>query len=322
MPENSAAGVDVGAPVTATPANSGDMLTYTLEGRDASSLDIVSTSGQIRTKSGVTYDYEAKSTYSVTVKASDGTASATIAVTINLRDVAEQTDTPAKPTLEAVSGSATSLDASWDRAGAQRGSRAINGYDVEYREGTSGNWVNFTHSGAGVTSTITGLRGNTEHQVRVRALNGETPSAWSDPSDAVRTNAEADPPTVESVAVKSVPQSGDTYGWGETIVFTLTFSQKVRVTGQPQPTLAFDLDDTTRKARYAGMSDTDVDSDPRPRPRPEGVKVHFYYTVQSGEQDNGRHRGWGAVGSDRPRRRSDPERCGPRRHGRPQGGRR
>ena len=250
VPENSAAGVDVGAPVTATPADSGDMLEYTLEGTDASSFDIVSTSGQIQTKSGVTYDYEEQSSYAVTVKASDGTARATIAVRINLRDVAEQPDTPAKPTLAAVSGSTTRLVASWTEPGLN-GGPAINGYEVEYREGTSGNWVNFTHSGAGVTRTITGLRGNTSYQVRVRALNGDTPSDWSDPSEAVRTNAEADPPTVESVEVKSAPQSDGTYGWGETIVFTLTFTQKVRVTGQPQPTLTFDLGGSTREARYA-----------------------------------------------------------------------
>ena len=284
MPENSAAGVDVGAPVTATPADSGDMLEYTLEGTDASSFDIVRTSGQIRTKSGVTYDYEDQSSYAVTVKASDGTASATVDATINLTDVAEQPATPAKPTLEAVSGSTTRLDASWTEPGLN-GGPAITGYEVEYREGMSGTWT-FGVRTTEVTWRITGLRGNTSYQVRVQALNDDTPSAWSDPSDAVRTNAEADPPTVESVAVKSAPQSGDTYGWGETIVFTLTFSQKVRVTGQPQPTLAFDLGGSTREARYAGMSDTDVDSNPRPRPRPEGVKVHFYYTVQSGEQDN------------------------------------
>ena len=68
VPENSAAGVDVGGPVTATPADSGDMLEYTLEGTDASSFDIVRTSGQIQTKSGVTYNYEERSSYAVTVK--------------------------------------------------------------------------------------------------------------------------------------------------------------------------------------------------------------------------------------------------------------
>ena len=137
VPENSAARINVGAPVTATPADSGDTLEYTLEGTDASSFDIVSTSGQIRTKSGVTYDYEAtKNSYSVTVKVSDGTASATIDVTISVTDVDEQPDKPAKPTVTAVEGSATRLDASWTEPGLN-GGPAITGYEVEYREGIS-----------------------------------------------------------------------------------------------------------------------------------------------------------------------------------------
>ena len=73
--ENSGPGIDVGAPVTATDANS-DPLTYTLGGSDAESFTIVSTTGQIRTKSGVTYDHETQSTYSVTVTADDGTGTA------------------------------------------------------------------------------------------------------------------------------------------------------------------------------------------------------------------------------------------------------
>ena len=44
--ENSPAGTDVGDPVTATDTDSGDTLTYTLEGTDAASFAIVSTSGQ------------------------------------------------------------------------------------------------------------------------------------------------------------------------------------------------------------------------------------------------------------------------------------
>ena len=188
VPENSAAGTDVGDPVTAMPADSGDELTYTLEGTDASSFAIVSTSGQIRTTSGVTYDYEEQSSYAVTMKASDATASATIDVTINLTDEDEQPDKPAKPTLAAVSGSATSLTARWTKPG-RNGGPDITGYNVEYREGTSGDWETFTHGGTGVARTITGLMASTSYQVRVQALNGETPSAWSDPSDAVTPNA-------------------------------------------------------------------------------------------------------------------------------------
>ena len=42
--------------------------TYSLEGRDASAFTVQSNSGQLRTRSGVTYDYETKDTYSVTVR--------------------------------------------------------------------------------------------------------------------------------------------------------------------------------------------------------------------------------------------------------------
>ena len=103
--ENSAAGTDVGDPVTATDADN-DTLTYTLEGTDAASFDIVSTSGQIRTKAGVTYDYETTPRYAVVVKADDSNGGTdTIAVAIDLLDVDEAPDgTPATaPTIDTVS---------------------------------------------------------------------------------------------------------------------------------------------------------------------------------------------------------------------------
>ena len=101
LPENTAANEDVGDPYTATDSDM-DTLTWTLTGTDASSFTIVSTSGQIQTKSGVTYDFEAtKNTYSVTVGVHDGndgmgnndtSDDATIEVTINLTDVNEAPD--------------------------------------------------------------------------------------------------------------------------------------------------------------------------------------------------------------------------------------
>ena len=96
------------------------------------------------------------------------------------------------------------------------------------------------------------------------------------------------PPEVVSVAVTSWPEAGgNVYRWGDTILFTLTFSEKVRVEGQPQPTLAFDLGGTEREARFWGLSDTDYVKDgQRPEPRPEAVKVHFGYTVQPGDFDS------------------------------------
>ena len=121
--ENTAAGQNVGAAVTATDADTGDSLAYTLGGTDMASFDIVGDSGQIRTKSGVSYDFETKDPYTVTVTASDGTATAVASVTISTTDVAEPPvverpvaeppDAPAMPTVSAVAGTTTSLTVSW-----------------------------------------------------------------------------------------------------------------------------------------------------------------------------------------------------------------
>ena len=102
-------------------------------------------------------------------------------------DDTEKSATPAKPTLEPVPGSSTSLAASWRKPGLNGGPE-ITGYKLEYRQG-SGNWQNFPHGDTAETTTITGLMAETEYQVRVQAENGEGDSDWSDPSDAVRTNA-------------------------------------------------------------------------------------------------------------------------------------
>ena len=179
----------------------GDSLTYSMEGTDAASFTFDASARQIQTKTGVTYNHEEKSTYSVTVKADDDNGgTATVVVTITVTDVAEQPATPAKPTLAVVSS--TSLTATWVKPGLN-GGPDITGYNVNYRVSTATAWETFTHSGAGVTRTITGLTASTSYQVRVRALNGETASAWSDPSEAVSTNTAADTPTVEPGSLKT-----------------------------------------------------------------------------------------------------------------------
>ena len=85
--ENTGSGVDIGTAVAATDAD-GDELTYTLGGTNAASFSIVSTSGQLKTKSAL--DYETKFSYSVTVSVSDGNGGSDfITVTINITDVTE-----------------------------------------------------------------------------------------------------------------------------------------------------------------------------------------------------------------------------------------
>ena len=88
--ENTASGVNIGSAVAATDADT-DTLTYTLGGTDAAAFNIVSTSGQLQTNASL--DYETKSSYSVTVTATDTSGasnnSASITVTINVTDVNE-----------------------------------------------------------------------------------------------------------------------------------------------------------------------------------------------------------------------------------------
>ena len=175
--ENTAAGQNVGAALTATDADS-DTLTYTLEGTDAASFDIVSGSGQIRTRTGVTYNHEAKSTHTVVVKADDGNGGTdTIAVTITVTDVDEPPGQPAAPSVSATAGSTTSLDVTWT-APTNTGP-AIASYDLQYRAGTSGNFTDGPQNVTGTSAAIASLMASTSHQVQVRATNAEGDGDWS-----------------------------------------------------------------------------------------------------------------------------------------------
>ena len=78
--EDTPAGRNVGAPVTATDANK-DRLTYTMSASDA--FEIVDSTGQIRTK--VELDHEEQDTHTITVTATDpGGLFATVSVTITV----------------------------------------------------------------------------------------------------------------------------------------------------------------------------------------------------------------------------------------------
>ena len=91
--ENTAASTDIGAPLTLPGTGT---VTYTLGGTDAASFDIVASSGQVQTKGAL--DYETKSSYEVTVTATDTDGSVTTTVAIEVTNVIE---------LTAISGPAT-----------------------------------------------------------------------------------------------------------------------------------------------------------------------------------------------------------------------
>ena len=213
--ENTAAGQNVGAVLTASDSD-GDTLTYTLEGTDSASfaLDTTTTAGsaQIQTKTGVTYNHEAKSSYTVVVKADDGGGgtAASVTVTITITDVNEAPERPAAPTVTATSGSTTSLSVSWTEPATS--GPDIDDYDLRYREGASGNWSNGPQNVTATLASIGSLDAGTSYQVQVRATNDEGDSNWS-PSGSGSTTAEATP-TVSISADKTsavFKQDGITY---------------------------------------------------------------------------------------------------------------
>ena len=213
--ENTGPNTDVGAPVAATDRD-GDTLTYTLEGTDADSFDILSTSdgGQIRTSAAL--NHEEKSSYSVTVRVTDGRGgSDAVDLTISVTDVdGEAPDTPFAPTVTAVSS--TRLQVSWEEPG--NTGPPITDYDYRYRE-PSGSWTEVTNTTiTGTTVTIEGLAASTSYDVEVQATNAEGTSDWSNPGIGA-TNAPGanNPPVFEEGAnatrsVSATAQAGASIG--------------------------------------------------------------------------------------------------------------
>ncbi len=81
--EKTTAGENIGEPFSATDSDTSDTLTYTLSGTDASSFSLVSTNGQLQTKTEL--DYESKTSYLVTITVYDGNSGGdSISVTINV----------------------------------------------------------------------------------------------------------------------------------------------------------------------------------------------------------------------------------------------
>ena len=190
MPENTAAGVNIGAAVTATDADQ-DVLTYSLEGADAATFHIVPETGQIQTSGEL--NHEEKDSHTVTVKADDSRGGmATLDVTIEVTDVAGEA--PEKPDIPTVAAaSSTSLTVSWvapDNPGPP-----INDYDVQYRTGSEG-FTPWNHEGTDTSTTITGLSAETQYDVQVRAKNDEANGEWSDSGQGTTNAAGANNPPV------------------------------------------------------------------------------------------------------------------------------
>ena len=171
--------IDIGAALPAATDDDEDTLTYSLQGTDATSFGFDASARQFKTKPGTVYDYEARSSYSVTVQADDGNGgTATTVVTVSLTNAAEVPSAPSAPTVSEVSGDSTVLNVGWVAPG-NGGRPAITGYDIQYKETSEPNWTNGPQDQAGTSASIGNLTKDTEYQVQVRATNADGDSSWS-----------------------------------------------------------------------------------------------------------------------------------------------
>ena len=204
--ENTGAGENVGAPVTATDANS-DTLTYKLSGADAPSFSIVAASGQIQTKAPL--DHEAKGTYTITVTATDPSdESDDVTVTITVTDVDEPPLTPGIPAM--TQNTQTSLTMAWTAPGST-GRPAVSDYDYQYKKTAENTWTEVTNTPITDTSAvINGLETTTYYHVQVRATNDEGTGDWSDSGIGVTRTLPNNPPAFpDSATTREVAETAE-----------------------------------------------------------------------------------------------------------------
>ena len=157
--------------------------------------------------------------------------------------------------------------------------KAILDVDYTHTSETGGLFApdEWTADGAVFTATRTytvptiedsAYEGNERFRILLTAAAGGIGSKGT-PGETIVTIVDDEALKVTGVAVSSTPSGSSTYGAGETISFTATFSAKVTVTGTPQ--LPFSLGGVTKQAAYASGSDS--------------AALVFSYTVVAGDND-------------------------------------
>ena len=193
--------------VTAMDDDAGDDLRYAITGgADQALFTIGATSGLLTISTSRDHenptDADSNNVYLVTVTATGGTGARALttdqAITLTVNDVIEPPRKPSAPTVEAVDGTTDNLSVTWT-APDNTGRPDIASYDLQYRKGTNGNWIDGPQDETGTTATIDGLDEDSAYQVQVRATNDEGDSGWSSPGSG-STNAEA-----EELAETTVP---------------------------------------------------------------------------------------------------------------------
>ena len=170
---------NIGAPVAATDTDTGDTLSYSFDGgTDDARFGIITTTGQIQTKIGEKYSYEAKASYAVRVKVEDGNSgSDTIDVTLNVTD---QDEAPLRPAAPRVKGHNQTTKLVVSMSAPQNTDRPpITGYKIRiHRPGYAWyefEWVTTKY----LTQIVGGASSGRRYGVQYRARNDEGQGPWS-----------------------------------------------------------------------------------------------------------------------------------------------
>ena len=211
---------NIGAAVSASDDDTDDTLEYALGGTDASKFGIDTSTGQLKTKVGETYDYESDTSHEVTVTVSDGNSGTdAITVTINVTDEDEVPLVPAAPTLSAVSGSDTKLSVSWTTPD-NTGRPAIASYDLQYKATFETTWTGGPEDETGTSAEITDLAPGTTYEVQVRASNSDGDGDWSSAGSGTTTrpanSAATGQPSITGTAAEGYTIDSNTSGVADT----------------------------------------------------------------------------------------------------------
>ena len=154
--ENMPSGTLVGSPITATDPDPGDVLTYFLQGTDASSFGIVAETGQLTVTDPLDYEYKPK--YQVTVRVNDNSnPSVVVDVDITVNNV-DEAGTVALSSQQAKVGTALTAEVS-DPDGSVTG--------VTWQWASSPDLVNWQNIGGATSTTYTPVAQDMDRFLRV-----------------------------------------------------------------------------------------------------------------------------------------------------------
>ena len=233
---------------TATDADSGDVVSYAMSGADSTQFSINTSTGAVTFTSAP--DYEAptdvvsvtppnaagNNVYVVTITALSGTGARALSVSKTLLVTVTDVGPPGKPAVPQVTAmTPTSVSISWSAP--PNTVLAISGYDVQYRQGSSGAFTSHAHTGIGTSTVLTGLTENAAYQIQVRATHVEGTGPWSD-------------------AVTAVPQDSTSPVFDSSAAVTVTVAENTPVSTAIVTVVAMDADPADEITGYA-LSGTD-----------------------------------------------------------------